>query len=190
MDLKFKGTILFVILLCVMLVFTNIIIATEIPKFELPLLVTCTGQTPGFLTLYTLLNRLEITADSEPLITPRKMATPRYKTMIVEMGASLKGLGAAGLDQSEEMERCNSVFAKAKELGIKIIGSHTGGEARRNEIADKFISPFAFQCDYLLVLAEGNKDGFFNKVAEEHKIPILIFETFAELPEIFTAMFK
>lgn len=189
-NFQVKVLILLVFLTFLVIILTNTSTATDIPKFDMPLLITCTGQTPGFLTLYTLVNRIGVTADSEPLITPRRMDEPGYKTMIVEMGASLKGLGAAGLNQDEEMERCNAVFAKAKELGVKIIGAHTGGEARRNEIADKFISPFAPQCDYLLVLAEGNKDGFFNKVAEEQEIPLLVFDTFAELPEIFSAMFK
>lgn len=194
MNFKARSIAIFVILICILFVFANTINAsekvTEIPKFELPLLVTCTGQTPGYLTIYTLLSKLSITADSEPLITPRKMDTKVYKTMIVEMGASLKGLGAAGLNQEEEMKRCNSIFVKAKELGIKIIGTHTGGEARRNEIADKFITPFAFKCDYLIVLAEGNKDGLFNKIAEENKIPLLVVESFTELPQIFSTMFK
>lgn len=192
MSYKLKDSIMFCILLCLCVIFvsTSFAFASDIPKFELPLLITCTGQTPGYLTLYTLLKRLDVSADSEPLITPRKMVDSVYKTMIVEMGASLKGLGAAGLDMDEEMERCNAVFEKAKELNIKIIGAHTGGEARRNEIADKFITPFAPKCDYLLVLAEGNKDGYFDKVAEEYKIPLLTFEAFTELPEIFSTMFK
>lgn len=190
MYLKKKFLMVLSILLLIGIMATGTGFSADIPKLELPLLVTCTGQTPGYLTLYTLLNRLDIASDSEPLMTARRIGTPGYKTMIIEMGASLKGLGAAGLDQDEEMERCVNVMAKAKELGIKIVGSHTGGEARRNEIADKFIFPFAPQCDYLLVLAESNKDGYFDKVAEEHKIPLIVFETFAELPEIFTAMFK
>lgn len=190
MNIKFKRIIAIIVLLSIVIGITSIGISSEIPKFELPLLITCTGQTPGYLTIYTLANRLEIKADSEPLISPRRMEELGYKTMIVEMGASLKGLGAAGLNQDEEMQRCKAVFAKAKELGIKIIGTHTGGEARRNEIADKFIIPFAPECDYLLVLSEGNQDCFFDNIAEENEIPLLVFDAFAELPGILTAMFN
>lgn len=191
MNIKIKCTIMVIVLLNVFIGFNSFIIAADIPKFELPLLVTCTGQTPGYTTVHMLLNKLGIEADKDPLVTPRKLeGETKYKTMIVVMAASLKGLGAAGLNQDEEMQRCNSVFEKAKELGIKIIGAHIEGEARRNAIADKFITPFAPQCDYLLVLAEGNKDGLFNRIAEENDIPLNVFETFADLPPILSAMFK
>jgi len=162
--------------------------SSEVPKFPLPLLVTCTGQTPGSITFYTILNKLRIEATHDPLIVPRKMKG--YKTMVVVMGASLKGLGAAGLNQQEELERCNIVLEKAKELGIKIVGAHIGGEARRNTIADKFITPFAPQVDYLLVLAESNKDDLFTNIAEEHKIPLTVVESFADLLPVVTEMFQ
>ena len=182
--------VLLLVLIGIIFSFTNIGSVSEIPKFELPLLITCTGQTPGYLTMYTLTKKLKIESINEPLVTPRKMRDKGYKSMIVVMAASLKGLGAAGLNQQEELERCELVFKEAKELGIKIIGAHIGGEARRNAIADKFITPFAPQCDYLLILAEGNKDDLFTKIAEENKIPITVLETFAELPAVITAMFE
>lgn len=190
MNKKIKVIVLLVILVCLVFSITRMGYLSEVPKFELPLLITCTGQTPGYLTMYALTKKLKIESINEPLATPRKMEDKGYKTMIVVMSASLKGLGAAGLNQKEELERCNLVFKKAKELGIKIIGAHIGGEARRNAIADKFITPFASQCDYLLILADGNKDDLFTKIAEENKIPITVLETFAELPAIITAMFK
>ena len=52
-----------------------------------------------------------------------------------------KGRGAAGIDQDEELERDNLILIKkAKDTGIKIVAAHIEGTARRNEIADKFIS--------------------------------------------------
>lgn len=190
MNKKVKLMVLLIVLIVLIFSIGSVSYLSEIPKFELPLLITCTGQTPEYLTIYTLAKKLQIESVNDPLVTPRKMQETAYKTMIVAMAASLKGLGAAGLNQDEELDRCNSIFKKAKELGIKIIGVHIGGEERRNAIADKFITPFAPQCDYLLVLASGNKDGLFNKIAEENKIPLTVFETFAELPAIITAMFK
>jgi TRAP-type C4-dicarboxylate transport system permease large subunit len=47
------------------------------------------------------------------MILPSKMGG--YKTMAVVMGASLKGLGAAGIDQDEELERDQMIFKKAKD---------------------------------------------------------------------------
>ena len=190
MNNKVKCVVLLVVLISIIFGSINIGSVPEIPKFELPLLITCTGQTPGYLTVYTLAKKLQIEAVNDPLITSRKMKEQGYKTMIVVMSVSIKGLGAAGLNQQEEFERCKLVFKEAKELGIKIIGAHIGGEVRRNVIADKFITPFAPQCDYLMVLAEGNKDGLFNEIAAKNNIPLNVFQTFAELLAIMTAMFK
>lgn len=161
--------------------------AADIPKFEKPVLITCTGQTPGSLTLATLFDRLGIKATHDNLVLPSKMGG--YKTLIMVMGASLKGLGAAGIDQDEEMERDQIVLERAKKTGMKVVLAHIEGTARRNAIADKFITPFVPQADFLLVLEESNKDGLFTRLAQKHKIPLVVFKDFSELPAILKAMF-
>lgn len=192
MNNKVKCVVLLVILISIIFGSINIRGVFQIPRFEFPLLITCTGQTPDYLTVYNLTRELNIEAVNDPLtpFTPRKMQEQGYKTMIVVMGVSLKGLGAAGLNLQRELERCELVFEKARELGIKIIGAHISGEAGRNVIADKFITPFASQCDYLMVLAEGNKDSLFNRIAQENEIPLNVFKAFAELPAIITVLFR
>ncbi|GAF81543.1 unnamed protein product [marine sediment metagenome] len=190
MNNKVKCVVLLAVLISIIFGSINIGSVSEIPKFELPLLITCTGQTSDYLTVYTLAKKLQIEAVNDPLITPRKMKEQGYKTMIVVMAVSLKGLGAARLNQEAELERCKLVFKEAKELGIKIIGAHIGGEAFRNVITDKFITPFAPQCDYLIVLAEANKDGLFNRIAEKNNIPLNVFKTLAELSSIIRTLFR
>lgn len=164
--------------LCVLVVTPVLAQPDPLPRFEKPILVTCTGQTPGSLTLVTFLNRAGIAATHDPMVVPSKMAG--YKTLIVVMGASLKGLGAAGINQEDELDRNRMVFKKARELGMKIVGAHIEGTARRNAIADKFILPFAPQTDLLLVFEESNKDGLFTKLAAEGKVPLVVFKDFRE----------
>lgn len=191
MNNKVKCVVLLVILISIIFGSINIRGVSQ-SRFELPLLITCTGQTPDYLTVYNLTRELDIGAVNDPLtpFNPREMQEQGYQTMIVVMGVSLRGLGAAGLNLQRELKRCELVFEKARELQIRIIGVHIGGEAGRNAIADRFITPFAPQCDYLMVLAKGNKDSLFNRIAEENKIPLNVFQTFAELSAIITAMFK
>jgi hypothetical protein len=165
-------------LVCLLVVAPSTSRADQLPRFEKPILVTGTGQTPGSLTMTTFLDRLGIKATHDPLVVPSKMGG--YKTMIVVMGASLKGLGAAGINQEEELDRDRMIFKKARELGMKIIAVHIEGTARRNAIADKFITPFAPQADLLLVFEEGNKDGLFTKLAAEKKVPLVVFKDFRE----------
>ncbi len=162
--------------------------AVTIPKFPSPILITCTGQTPGSLTLKGFFDALGIKATHDNLILPSKMGG--FKTLIIVMGASLKGLGAAGIDQDEEMERNEIVVKKAKDTGMKVIAAHIEGVARRNAIADKFITPFVPKADFLLVLEESNQDGLFTKMSEQYKIPLLVFKDFTELPAILEKMFK
>lgn len=164
------------------------VLGAQYPKFPKPILITCTGQDPGALILEQLFERLGIPATTNELIVPSKMGG--FKTMIAVTGASLKGLGAAGLDQDEEMERDNLIFKKAKDSGIKIVVAHIEGSARRNEIADKFIVPFVPKADYLLILEESNKDGLFTKLSKQYNIPMTVFKDIAALPEIIKAMFQ
>lgn len=189
MNNKVKCVVLLVILISIIFGSINIRGVSQ-PRFELPLLITCTGQTPDYLTVYNLTRKLNIEAVNDPLITPRRMQEQGYQTMIVVMGVSLRGLGAAGLNLQRELERCKLVFEKARELQIRIIGVHIGGEAGRNAIADRFITPFAPQCDYLMVLAKGNKDSLFNRIAEENRIPLNVFQTLAELSSIIKTLFR
>ena len=193
MNNKVKCVVLLVILISIIFGSINIKGVSQIPRFERPLLITCTGQTPDYLTVYNLTRELDIGAVNDPLtpFNPREMQEQGYQTMIVVMGVSLRGLGAAGLNRQRELERCELVFERARELQIRIIGVYIGGEAGRNAIADQFITPFAPQCDYLMVLARGNEDSLFNRIAKENdEIPLNVFQTLAELSSIIRTLFR
>jgi len=83
---------------------------------------------------------------------------------VLAIGGSTKGLGAAGVSAPVELERAKAVIAEARKLGMKIIGIHVGGGARRGELSDKFIVAAVPQCDYMIVVAEGNRDNLFSKL--------------------------
>ena len=185
---RYAVSIALVTVLMVAMFIGGTTVAQSIPKFESPILVTCTGQTPGSLTFQSFMDAVGIKSTHDNMALPSKMGG--YKTMVVVMGASLKGLGAAGIDQDEEMERCEMIFKKAKDSGMKIIAAHIEGVARRNEIADRFITPFVPQADFFLVMEEGNQDGLFNKLSQQHNIPMVVFSDFTELPAILMAMFQ
>ena len=59
------------------------------------------------------------------------------KTVLLVLGASSKGLGAAGISAQGEIDRTNLLIAEAKKQGIKIIGLHIGGKSRRGEMSDE-----------------------------------------------------
>ena len=116
-----------------------------------------------------------------------------YKTIIFAIGASLKGMGASGLTIGAEVKRLKSIVDLCKKNGIFIIGVHVGGVSKRgapgsdNEKMIDTVAPFA---DYLVVVADSNKDGRFNDIAKEKGIPLTQIEYALDLVDILKQVFK
>src|SRR5512136_880394 len=166
---------------------------TSGPKAELPVLVTSCGQSIGPTTIKVVLQRLKLPFDVEPLATPEtlqakaKAGTP-YKSLIITMGASLKGMGAAGIEIEDELSRAAALIAEARKQGIKIIGAHIEGLKRRAQGAaagdttdEQSIDAVAPNSNILLVYKEGNSDGRFTTIAQAKKIPLIEFEKTVDL---------
>jgi len=162
-------------------------------KAELPVLVTSCGQSNGPTTIKIVLQRLKMTFDIEPLATPEtlqakaKAGTP-YKSLIITMGASLKGMGAAGIEIEDELTRASALIAEARKLGVKIIGAHIEGLKRRSQGAaagdttdEQSIDTVAPNADILVVYKEGNSDGRFTVISQAKKIPLVEFEKTIDL---------
>jgi hypothetical protein len=162
-------------------------------KAELPVLVTSCGQSNGPTTVKIVLQRLKMAFDIDPLATPEmiqakaKAGTP-YKSLIITMGASLKGMGAAGIEIEDELARASALIAEARKSGITIIGAHIEGMKRRSQGAaagdttdEQSIDTVAPNSDILVVYKEGNADGRFTVISEAKKIPLVEFEKTVDL---------
>jgi hypothetical protein len=90
----------------------------------------------------------------------------------------------------DEMKRAEAVIAEAQKQKIKLIGIHSGGEDRRGEVSTKLIDLVAPRMSYLIVREDGNKDGLFTKLANQHKIPLTLIQGTQELSDVFKALFK
>ena len=112
------------------------------------------------------------------------------KTVVVVTGGSAKGLGEAGIDEKAELARVAKLLAKAKELGVKVLAVHVGGESRRGPLSDKFIDPVTAQADFVLVTEDGNKDGAFTKAAKARNIPIVVVRQVAEVGPALRAVIR
>ncbi len=135
-----------------------------------PALLTSVGQSADVEMVKVLLTRAKIafTINSQAKAGDIPDGT---KTLVLTIGGSSKGLGAAGIAAEDEMDRVKELIAEARKKGIKVIGAHVGGEARRGELSDKFIQLALPLCDYVVIVAEGNKDGLFTKLCGT-KIPL------------------
>jgi hypothetical protein len=141
-------------------------------KAELPVLVTSSGQALDGFTVKTLLTRAKVANDYKVQAVAADLADK--KTLIVAIGASVKGFGAAGITADSEVARTKELLAEAKRKNIKTIGVHIGGAERREGLSKQFVELVTPAVDYLVVWEDGNADGYFNRVAEEKKIPLTI----------------
>ena len=138
--------------------------ALKAPLAAKPALLTSVGQSADVEMVKVLMDRAKLPFQSNPKIKPEELAATGAKTLVLAIGGSSKGLGAAGLSAEVELKRAKAVMAEAHKHGMKILGLHVGGETRRGELSDKFIEAAVPQCDYLIVVADGNKDGLFTKL--------------------------
>lgn len=106
------------------------------------------------------------------------------------LGVSLKGLGAAGLDMAKEKERVNLLVEEAQKKNIPVLCLHLGGETRRGQLSDAFISIFLPKAKMVIVVKSGNKDKLFTRICEEHKIPLIEVEKTVDTLEPLKNAFK
>jgi hypothetical protein len=161
-----------------------------------PVLLTSCGQSPGPVRLRVFLQKLTINFDynaqakADDLINRKKEGKP-YKSIIIVTGASLKGMGGAGVSMDDELARTKALIAEAKKQGIKVIGSHIEGMARRSQGAsagdnsdELSIDAVCNVCDLMIVKKEGDSDGRFTTISKGKNIPLILFEMNTEIQDV------
>jgi len=167
----------------------------EPPKANQPLLITNAGQGPGGKMARLLVIRSKVVEDwtynAEPL--EKDLNEKPYKTLLVVIGSSAKGLGASGITVDDEIARLDRMIKEAKRLGIQIIAAQIEGKARRdnvggpNERSIDAIAPFA---DHIIVKKDANTDGRFTKIAQEKEIPLTIIDETIDFMKIVEKMYQ
>jgi hypothetical protein len=157
--------------------------------FTGPGVLTSVGQSSDVAIAKVLLNtQLKLGLDYKPTAQPADLNG--MKTLVVVLGASTKGLGAAGLDMDKEIARTKALLKAAKELKIKVLAMHTGGEARRGQTSNDLIKLVVPEADYVIVVATGNKDKLFNQLAAPRNVPVVEVEKMAAAGDAVKAAFK
>mgnify|MGYP005865903739 CR=1 FL=1 len=146
--------------------------------FEQPLLITSAGQNAEVQIAAVLAKRTGLNYTLSKQATSAELQN--VKTLVLVLGASLKGLGAAGLDMAKERERVMSLIAGAQKAGLPLLCLHLGGEARRGQQTDDLIAEVLPQAKMLIVVKSGNTDGFFTKLCHSQAIPLIEVEKAAD----------
>ena len=182
-------------------------LSEEIPKADLPVLITSCGQSPGATMLKVIFIKMKLQhepkayainmlASAEDLKKAQEAGTP-FKSLIIVMGASLKGMGAAGISIDDELARTEKLIAEARNQGTKIIGAHIEGMKRRAQGAavgdntdELSIDAVAPNSELLIINKDGNADKRFTIIAEEKNIPMIQVEKNLDLMQKLKDIFQ
>lgn len=150
---------------------------------EQPALLTSVGQSADVEMVKVMMDKGELKYSIDNMTDGSNLGDA--KTLVLAIGGSSKGLGAAGIDADQEIARVEKLMSAAKDAGLTIIALHIGGEARRGDLSDKFIAPCFAKADYAIVVKEGNKDGLMTDLASKAGIPM---DEVASMGEVLTPL--
>ena len=140
--------------------------------FETPILMTSVGQSADVNIVNTLFTKAGVSdVRMNPTVTADDLGDA--KTLVLAIGGSSKGLGAAGIDENQEMERVTALISAAKEAGVKVLSLHIGGQARRGALSDLFIPDAIAASDAAIVKADGDTDNMMRDILLANTTPAL-----------------
>ncbi len=158
------------------------------PCFEQPLLITSVGQSADVQIAGVLAKRAGLTAFLSK--AAGKTDLENMKTLVLVIGVSMKGLGAAGLDLDHEISRVNGMVETALRENIPLLCLHLGGQARRGKLSDQLLATFLPFARMVIVVKSGNEDGLFTKICGELNIPLLELERPLDAIEPLKSLFQ
>ncbi len=166
---------------------TGVTVLTE-PIGVLPAFITSAGQSADIEMIKVMFMNNNMTYADKAIATMDDLAG--YSTLVVAIGGSSKGLGAAGIDADQELERVKALLTEAKDAGMTIIAMHIGGTARRGQLGDRYIEPVLSFADYAIVVEAGNEDGKFSDYCSANGIPLDIVAAMTDVAPVLAVAFE
>jgi hypothetical protein len=152
--------------------------SVQAQKFEQPILISSAGQSADVKLVKMLAQKQKLNANT--ILMAKQADLTGIKTLIIVPGFSSKGLGAAGVSQKEEFERVQALVKSANDMKIPIVMVHIGGNVRRKGQSDVFNQLVADNSKYMIVVKQGDDDGFFTAISKGKNIPLTLVEKIAE----------
>lgn len=163
----------------------------ELPElsggFETPILLTSAGQSADSDIIKTLCTKANITVELENQATAENL--DGVKTLLISVGGSSKGLGAAGIDADQEIARVQELIKSAQDADIKIIAMHVGGAPRRGDLSDKFLADPFNAADAAVVVSSGDADGLIRGMLAANSVPTAYVDSQADCIGCLTTLF-
>ena len=136
----------------------------------MPAILTSVGQSADVDVVATLCKKIKLDVYQNSTIKAEELSD-KYKVLILAVGGSNKGLGAAGIDADQELARADALMARAKEMGMTIIAMHTGGADRRGTLSDSFIKPAFAAADIAIIVESGDADHLMYDILTANNTP-------------------
>lgn len=147
-------------ILCLLMLLSVVFVISS-AAYAAEVAITSVGQSSDGMMVKVLMKKLKIEPDYDAMMKPE--ALTNQKVLIAVVGGSSKGLGAAGINKDDEKARGQAVIEAAKKKNMKIIVMHVGGEGRRGDLSDMFITAVTKFGDRVIVVKSGNADKIFDK---------------------------
>ena len=160
----------------------------ETPKFAEPILLTTCGQSADGMSAKLLLQRDSLAFDYQPQATAEQL--PGHGSLIIVVGGSSKGLGAAKISTDDETARVVQLLAAAQASEVPILALHLGGPSRRGSLSDPFNLLGAEHAHHIIVVKGGDDDQFFTKLAAEHEIPLQTVDKTLDVAGLLKALYS
>lgn len=185
---KSPAQITFIALLIILTSLGMIMAQESTGLLEQPVIITSAGQSADVQIAAVLAKRAGLNYELTKLATATDLENA--KTLAIVLGASLKGLGAAGLDMEKERARVAGLVAAAQKKNIPILCLHLGGQDRRGQQTDDLITEILPLAKMAIVVKSGNHDGIFTKICQSKDIPLVEVEKTADTVTVLQKVFK
>lgn len=151
-------------------------------ELQAPVLITSAGQSLGALMVHVLADRAGVANVFDATAGPS--ALDGVASFIIVVGASMKGLGAVGSDETREFARVEALIQRAVELGLPIVAMHVEGEPRRGDTSDRLARLVFAHARYAIVRADSDRDQFFTVLAAQYGMPLWRISSIGEAEDV------
>lgn len=159
----------------------------EAASLKGPALITSAGQSLGAVMVQVLADRagvenvFDATAEVETL--------DEAVSLIVVIGASLKGLDAAGIDESFELRRIHTLLMRSRQLGVPVVAVHLEGAPRRGALSDALARQVFAYAAHAIVRSDGNSDEFFTYLASVYGVQLWTVDATVEAADVLRQLY-
>lgn len=167
--------------------------------YNCPFLLTSGGQGAGSKMLRLLINQskkfklgTDFNLEDETPARYSLIDSGKYKTLVIVMSVTEKGLGASGITIEDEISYLKEVVKKAKAQNMPIVAVSMERDARSKISTngnERVIDTVCPNADWIITIAANNTDGRFTDLGKKHNIPVTVIDAPLDLVKVLPNIF-